>query len=58
MRAHFEGRGPAPTELIELTYRERFHLSSAQMEEEPAAAVGYWLAVEDLRSKQEKRRRH
>ncbi len=37
-------------------YRERFHLSVAQMDEEPADAVGYWLAVEDLRIKQEKRR--
>ncbi len=42
---------------MELIYRERFHLSSAQMDEEPADAVGYWIAVEDLRLKQEKRRR-
>ncbi len=47
-------------ELIELTYRERFHLSWHQMQQEPAEAVGYWLETEALRRKEEEkeRRRH
>lgn len=40
-----------PTAYLALLYRERFHLSAVQMEEEPVEAVFYWQMVEIERQK-------
>ena len=35
--------------MVELLYREKFGLSWQQMQEEPAEAVEWWVAVEAAR---------
>lgn len=43
--------------MAEVLYRERFGLSSGQMDEEPAHVVEYWLTLESARRRQERRQR-
>lgn len=51
-----QGRKSLDAETAGLLYRERFGLSFAQLQEEPADQVGLWLAFEHERSNEEKRR--
>jgi hypothetical protein len=43
--------------LLGLLYRERFGLTQQELEDEPAEAFGYWLAVEARRRQHEERQR-
>ncbi len=44
------------TELAGLLYREKFGLSWQELQDEPADQVGLWLALEEVREQEEKRR--
>jgi hypothetical protein len=54
---YFYAGGLAPDRYLELTYRERFHITQSQYDDEPLEAVLYWLAVEERRSDVRERQR-